>query len=115
MKAMDLRQVKQGEPIHSCVLLLSRGDETEQTPWGSMVIFGMSLFRKYTVQFDLASDFEGKEPSLSNPTRMMRFHEASPDCSEPKSGNQFMKLPNQNQTNLHQIKQQRTFSTLHKV
>jgi len=116
MKSADLHLIQKGDPVHSCVLMLSRGDETEQTPWGSMIIFGMSLFRKYSVQFDLAADFEGKEPSLSNPTRMMRFAEASPDCQETKQGTQFMKLFNGTQNNLHQIhSQRRSFSSIQKV
>jgi hypothetical protein len=71
-------------PVHACVLLLSPGDESEQTQFGPMVIFGMSLFRKYAVQFDLSGDMEGKED-----TRAMRFAEAAHDCSGPVKGGEF--------------------------
>merc|ERR1719217_1025841 len=70
--------------VHSCVLLLSPGDESEQTQFGPMVIFGVSLFRKYAVQFDLASDMEGKDGG-----RTMRFAEAAHDCSGPVKGGEF--------------------------
>merc|ERR1719198_2464052 len=62
--------------VHKCALLLSPGDD-QPTQFGPMVIFGMPLFRKYAVQFDLTGDFEGKE------NRVMRFAEASHDCSGP--------------------------------
>merc|ERR1719160_1053615 len=65
-------------PVHACVLLLSPGDESEQTQFGPMVIFGMSLFRKYAVQFDLSGDLDGKDGA-----RAMRFAEAAHDCSGP--------------------------------
>jgi len=70
--------------VHACVLLLSPGDESEQTQFGPMVIFGMSLFRKYAVQFDLAGDLEGQDNS-----RTMRFAEAAHDCSGPVKGGEF--------------------------
>jgi len=54
-----------------------------------MVIFGMQLFRKYAIQFDLSGDIDGIKPTLSNPTRIMRFTEASPDCKKDSQGKQF--------------------------
>jgi hypothetical protein len=116
MKSQDLNLVQVGSPVHSCVLLLSDGDETEQTPWGPMMILGMSLFRKYAVQFDLTGDFEGKEPSVSNPTRFMRFAEATPDCTETKAGSRLHQIFNNTQTDLHQIKPlHRMFGSMQKV
>merc|ERR1719420_738344 len=73
----------------ACAILMSEGDPTDNTPWGPMVIFGMQLFRKYAIQFDLTGDHDGIKPSLSNPTRLMHFTEASHDCKEDSSGKQF--------------------------
>merc|ERR1719506_2406638 len=70
--------------VHSCILLLGPGDESEQTQFAPMVIFGMSLFRKYAVQFDLTGDHDDKEDS-----RFLRFAEAAPDCSGPVKGGEF--------------------------
>jgi len=87
------------KPVHACVLLLSAGDETEQTQFGPMVIFGMSLFRKYAVQFDLTGDHEGKEG-----TRMMRFAEASADCAGPVKGGEFRRMNKLPKVDLNKIR-----------
>lgn len=87
--------------VKSCALLLSEGDPSESTPWGPMVIFGMALFRKYAVQFDLAGDLEGITPTFEQPTRIMRLAEASSDCKGHKKGGMQFK--------------QRTFSAMQKV
>jgi len=71
-------------PVHSCILLLSPGDESEVTQFGPMVIFGMSLFRKYAIQFDLSADMAGQDNG-----RAMRFAEAAHDCSGPVRGGEF--------------------------
>lgn len=73
----------------ACAIMMSEGDPEDGTPWGPMVIFGMQLFRKYAVQFDITGDHEGTKPSLANPTRIMRFTEASPDCTTDSKGKQF--------------------------
>jgi len=85
--------------VHSCILLLSPGDENEQTQFGPMVIFGMSLFRKYAVQFDLAGDHDGKEDK-----RFMRFAEASPDCSGPVKGGEFRLRSRLQKVNLDKLR-----------
>jgi len=76
----------------ACALMLSEGDPSDGTPWGPMVIFGMGLFRKYAVQFDLEADLEGTKPTLSNPTRIMRFTEASKDCKHDSGNSGIRKL-----------------------
>jgi hypothetical protein len=77
-------------PVHgACAIMMSEGDPSDNTPWGPMVIFGMQLFRKYAVQFDVVGDIEGVKPSLSNPTRIMHFTEASPDCQQDSQGKTF--------------------------
>merc|ERR1719265_2998631 len=86
-------------PVHACVLLLSPGDESEKTQFGPMVIFGMSLFRKYAVQFDLAGDMEGKEDS-----RVMRFAEAAHDCSGPVKGGEFRRKSTLQKVNLNKLR-----------
>merc|ERR1719162_1067712 len=95
--------------VHSCILLLSPGDESEQTQFGPMVIFGMSLFRKYAVQFDLSGDMEGKVDS-----RAMRFAEAAHDCSGPVKGGEFRRKSTLQKVNLDKLRvsplQQRLFS-----
>jgi len=90
---------KQAPGVHSCILLLSPGDENEQTQFGPMVIFGMSLFRKYAVQFDLAGDHDGKEDK-----RFMRFAEASPDCSGPVKGGEFRLRSKLQKVNLDKLR-----------
>jgi len=85
--------------VHSCVLLLSPGDESEQTQFGPMVIFGMSLFRKYAVQFDLAGDMEGTSDS-----RVMRFAEAAHDCSGPVRGGEFRRTTTLQKVNLDKLR-----------
>jgi len=89
----------QAPPVHSCVLLLSPGDESEQTQFGPMVIFGMSLFRKYAVQFDLSGDIEGKENA-----RSMRFAEAAHDCSGPVKGGEFRRKSTLQKVNLNKLR-----------
>merc|ERR1719386_200888 len=84
--------LKQGEsfPLQgSCAIMMSEGDPSDNTPWGPMVIFGMQLFRKYAIQFDLSADIDGIKPTLSNPTRIMHFTEASPDCQKDSQGKTF--------------------------
>jgi len=76
----------------ACALMLSEGDASDGTPWGPMVIFGMGMFRKYAVQFDLSGDKAGTKPSLSNPTRVMRFTEASADCQHDSGKTMLRKL-----------------------
>jgi hypothetical protein len=84
------RALKQTETkVRSCVLLLSPNDEPEETQYGPMVIFGMSLFRKYAVQFDLSGDVEGKKHTSKAPTRFLHLAEAAPDCEGPVSGGRF--------------------------
>jgi len=73
----------------ACAIMMSEGDATDTTPWGPMVIFGMQLFRKYAIQFDLSGDMAGVKPSFTNPTRIMRFTEASPDCVSDSQGKTF--------------------------
>merc|ERR1719162_1889327 len=85
--------------VHSCILLLSPGDESEQTQFGPMVIFGMSLFRKYAVQFDLSGDIDGKEN-----TRAMRFAEAAHDCSGPVKGGEFRRKSAIGKVNLDKLR-----------
>lgn len=83
-------EMKQEFPRHgACAIMMSEGDPEDGTPWGPMVIFGMQLFRKYAVQFDMNGDIDGVKPSLSNPTRFMRFTEAAPDCSQDSQGKMF--------------------------
>jgi len=114
MTARDLSTVESAKrdglqvpSVHSCIMMVSAGDygnvhleatgdksvnleaeasgdKSEQTQYGKMVIFGMSLFRKYAIQFDLSGDIEGKEG-----TRAMRFAEASPDCTGPVQAPEF--------------------------
>lgn len=72
-----------------CAIMMSEGDPDDGTPWGPMVIFGMQLFRKYAVQFDITGDHDGTRPTISNPTRIMRFTEASADCKTDSQGKQF--------------------------
>jgi len=99
MSARDLAIVKSAErdgrpapKVHSCVLMVSSedngdvqlstsGGQSEQAQFGDMVILGMSLFRKYAVQFDLSGDLENQEG-----TRAMRFAEATSDCSGTVTG-----------------------------
>jgi len=85
-------EIEQGEnfPMSgACAIMMSEGDPTDTTPWGPMVIFGMQLFRKYAIQFDLSGDMAGIKPSFTNPTRIMRFTEASPDCTSDSQGKNF--------------------------
>jgi len=118
MTKRDLATIKAAEKagqtppeVHSCVLLLSPGDETEQTQFGPMVIFGMSLFRKYAVQFDLAGDYDGKKEK-----RYMRFAEASHDCSGPVTGGEFRRSAKLQKVNLNKLRinplQQRIIESL---
>jgi len=93
---------KKGEakkPVHTCVLLLSPNDESEQTQFGPMVILGMSLFRKYAVQFDLSGDLEGKEN-----TRAMRFAESAADCSGPVKGGEFRRMGTMKKVDLDKLR-----------
>jgi len=90
---------QQAPPVHSCILLLSPGDESEQTQFGPMVIFGMSLFRKYAVQFDLASDLAGTDGG-----RTMRFAEAAHDCSGPVKGGEFRRKSTLQKVNLDKLR-----------
>merc|ERR1719265_3125429 len=85
--------------VHACVLLLSPGDESEQTQFGPMVIFGMSLFRKYAVQFDLSGDLEGKDNA-----RAMRFAEATHDCSGPVKGGEFRRKSTVQKVNIDKLR-----------
>merc|ERR1719160_2066452 len=98
-----LEQAKlEGKPspkVHSCVLLLSPNDESEQTQFGPMVILGMSLFRKYAVQFDLSGDLEGKEN-----TRAMRFAESAADCSGPVKGGEFRRMGTMKKVDLDKLR-----------
>jgi len=86
----------------ACALMLSEGDPTDATPWGPMVIFGMQLFRKYAIQFDLTGDMHGIKPTFTSPTRIMRFTEASPDCQHDSQGKtfNFKQIEKQNQRQL---------------
>merc|ERR1719160_1618627 len=84
--------------VHSCVLLLTPGDESEQTQFGPMVIFGMSLFRKYAVQFDLTGDHDGTENS-----RFLRFAEAQSDCSGPVKGGEFRRKSSLQKVNIDKL------------
>merc|ERR1719316_1995502 len=87
------------KPVHACVLLLSAGDETEQTQFGPMVIFGMSLFRKYAVQFDLTGDHDGTENS-----RFLLFAEAQSDCSGPVKGGEFRRKSSLQKVNIDKLR-----------
>jgi len=111
MSARDLSVIESAErdgleapPVNSCVLMVSSGDygnaqlatsggQSEQAQFGDMVIFGMSVFRKYAVQFDLSGDLEHNDYE-SPPPRYMRFAEASPDCSGPVQGGEFSRKAN---------------------
>merc|ERR550537_1803205 len=87
---LALKQEKDKFPMHgACAIMMSEGDPSDNTPWGPMVIFGMQLFRKYAIQFDLTGDHDGIKPSLSNPTRIMHFTEASADCKTDSKGKLF--------------------------
>merc|ERR1719198_175236 len=90
---------KEAPSVHTCVLLLSPGDESEKTQFGPMVIFGMSLFRKYAVQFDLTGDHDGKENS-----RVLRFAEAAPDCSGTIKGGEFRRKAILQRVNLDKLR-----------
>merc|ERR1719326_2526798 len=79
---------------HQCALMIGAADESEPpTQFGPMVIFGMAVFRKYAVQFDLAGDFQNEADS-----RVMRFAEAGPDCSGAIGGSQVNFARKQSQT-----------------
>lgn len=121
MTKRDLRVVQSAKKagqmppqVHSCVLLLSPGDESEQTQFGPMVILGMSLFRKYAVQFDVQADLDGKEGK-----RSMRFAEAAHDCSGPVKGGEFRRKSTLAKVNLDKLRvsplQHRIVAMKHKV
>jgi len=87
-------QGETGTKINTCALMVQKGDAKEKpTPWGPMVIMGMALFRKYSIQFDLTKDFENVAATKEAPTRMMRFFEADSDCHDKRSnGMSFQKI-----------------------
>jgi len=101
----DLNLVKEAKSkgqsvkVESCILMMSATDKNQpETDHGPMVIFGMALFRKYAVQFDLSGDAMNHAGKNGQGARFMRFAEASEDCSGSKSSStQFSKSDSSSQ------------------
>merc|ERR1719152_671694 len=78
------------------------------TQFGPMVILGMSLFRKYAVQFDLSGDladpFFVDNHTADNPQRYLHFAEAAPDCKGSAKGTRFLRKAPLQTINLDKVR-----------
>jgi len=96
---------KEEPQVHSCVLLLGQPDQNEMSQWGPMVIFGMSLFRKYAVQFDMSKDLADVEQTdEKEATRFVRLAEAAPDCSGTLKGGRFRQIESLQKVDLSNLR-----------